>query len=83
MLFTAVLGALGYFGAGLFYGYLLGFDTQTPLTCPVCPHITGLGDPLHKFLMRTFILGSLNALLLVSVGWCLRGLVVVARRGTR
>jgi hypothetical protein len=83
LLFTAVLAALGYIGAGLFYGYLLGFNTQTPLTCPVCPHITGSGDLLHKFLARMLILGSLNALLLVSVGWCLRGLVVIAKRAIR
>jgi hypothetical protein len=79
LLFTGFLSALGYIGAGLFYGYLLGFNTQTQLTCPVCPHITSAGDPLHKFVVRTLMLGTLNALLLTSVGWCLRRLVVVAK----
>lgn len=83
LIFTAVLAALGYIGAGLFYGYLLGFDTQTLLSCPVCPHILSLGDPLHKFLARTLVLGTLNALLLASVGWCLLGLVMVAKRVIR
>lgn len=80
LIFTFVLAALGYIGAGLFYGYLLGFNTQTPLTCPVCPHILSLGDPLHKFLARTLVLGWLNALLLVIVGWCLLGLAMIAKR---
>ena len=83
MFFTAVLAALGYIGAGLFYGYLLGLNTQTSLACLVCPHIDGAGDPLTKFMMRTFILGTLNALLVVSVGWFFRGLVLVAKRAIR
>ena len=82
-LFTGVLAALGYIGAGHFYGSLLGFKTQAPFTCPVCPHILGFGDPQHKFLDRTLILGTLNALLLVGVGWCLRGLVMVGKRAMR
>ena len=82
-LFTGVLAVLGYIGAGLFYGYLIGFNTQTPFTCPVCPDITSLGDPLHKFLVRTLILGTLNALFLATVGWCIRGLVAVAKRAIR
>ena len=83
LLFTGFLAALGYIGAGLFYGYLLGFNTQTQFTCPVCAHITIAGDPLHKFVVRTLMLGTLNALLLTSVGWCLRRLVVVAKGGNR
>lgn len=80
LIFTFVLAALGYIGAGLFYGYLLGFDTQTPLTCAACPQILSVGDPLRKFLALTLVLGWLNALLLVSVGWCLLGLAMVAKR---
>ena len=79
LLFTSFLAALGYIGAGLFYGYLVGFNIQTQFTCPVCPYITGAGDPLHKFVVRTLMLGTLNALLLTSVGWCLRRLIVVAK----
>ena len=82
-MFTAVFAVLGYVGAGLFYGYLVGFSTQMPLACPVCPHITDGGDPLHKFLARTLILGTLNALLLVSIGWSLRALIGVAKKCIR
>lgn len=82
-LFTGTLAVLGYIGAALFYGYLLGFNTQTPFTCPVCPSITSLENPLHKFLVRTLPLGTLNAFLLASIGWCLRGLVLVAKRAIR
>lgn len=78
-LFTGALAALGYIGAPLFYGYLLGFNRQTPFTCPGFPHITSDGEPLHEFLVRTLLLGTLNAFVLASVGWCLRGLVVVAK----
>jgi hypothetical protein len=74
---TVALFALGYLGAGLFYGYLLGFDTQTPWTCPVCPNIASLGNPLHTFLARTVVLGTLNALFLLGIAWILRGLVAV------
>jgi hypothetical protein len=81
--FTSVLAALGYIGAVLFYGHLLGFNTRTSLICPLCPHIDGAGDTLHKFMMRTFVLGTLNAFLVVGVGWFFRGLVAVARRATR
>lgn len=83
LLFTGIFAALGYIGAGLFYGYLIGLDTQTPFTCPVCPHILGPGDPLNKFIARTLILGTLNAVFLVGLGWCLRGLVILAKRVNR
>jgi hypothetical protein len=77
VVFIVVLTALGYIGAGLFYGYLLGFDTQTPLTCPVCPNISSSGIPLQKFLVRTIVLGTLNALFFLFVAWILRGLIAV------
>lgn len=82
-MFTAVLAGLGYIGAGLFYGGLLGFNTQTPLTCPVCPYIFSLGHPLRQFLARTLVLGTLNALLVASVGWFFIGLVLVAKKLNR
>ena len=40
--FTAVLATLEYIGCALFYGYLLGLNTQSWLTCPVCPSVTSL-----------------------------------------
>lgn len=83
LVFTSALAALGYLGAALFYGYLLGFNTQTPFSCPVCPNVLSSGDPVHKFLIRTLILGTLNALLLVGVGGCLRRLAMVAKRVIR
>jgi hypothetical protein len=80
-LFSGALTVLGYIGAALFYAYLLGFDTQTPLACPVCPYITGQGgDHLHKFLVWTLLLGTLNGFLLASIGWCVRAVVWVAKK---
>jgi hypothetical protein len=83
LLFTGALAVLGYIGAAIFYGYLLGFNTQTPFVCPICPHVTAAGEPSHKFLVRTLFLGTLNALLLASIGWCLRWLVLIAKRAIR
>jgi hypothetical protein len=80
VVFIVVLSAIGYIGAGLFYGYLLGFDTQIPLTCPVCPNITSSGTHLQKFLGRTIVLGTLNALFFLFVAWSLRGLVAVTEK---
>ena len=78
-----VLSALGYLGAGLFYGYLVGLDTQTSLTCPVCPHITSSGTPSQKFLVRTIVLGTLNALFFLCLAWIPLGLISVARKVAR
>ena len=86
IVFTVVLFALGYIGAGLFYGYLLGFDSQAHLTCPVCPNISSSGVPLQKFLVRTIVLGTLNALFFLGIAWILRGLIAIAgkiRRASR
>jgi hypothetical protein len=83
LVFTTVLSAMGYIGAALFYGYLLGFNTQTPLTCPVCPNITSVGEPLEKFVVRTLFFGTFNAFVLVSIGWCVRGLITVAKKSIR
>jgi hypothetical protein len=77
VVFIVVLSVLGYIGAGLFYGYLLGFDTQTPLTCPVCPNITSSGTHLQKFLGRTIVLGTVNAIFFLFAAWILRGLIAV------
>lgn len=76
--FTLILVALGYIGAGFFYGYLLGFDTQTPFTCPLCPRILSIGNPVHKFVVRTLVLGTLNGMCFATVGWILRGLIAIA-----
>jgi len=79
-LFTVVLAALGYVGAGLFYGGpLLGF-TQEQFACPICPHVDGLGDPLSNFVRRTLGGGTLNALSLVTVGWFFRGVISLGKR---
>jgi hypothetical protein len=77
--FNVVLAVLGYIGAGLYYGHFLGFNTQTSLTCPVCPHITIVGTPFFRLVVRPFVLGTLNAFLFVSAGWCLRGLIALAK----
>jgi hypothetical protein len=86
VVFIVVLSTVGYIGAGLFYGHLLGFDTQTPLTCLVCPNISSSGTHLQKFLVRTIVLGTLNALFFLFVAWSLRGLIAITgkiRRASR
>jgi hypothetical protein len=80
IVFSGVLLFLGYVGAGLFYGYLLGFNTQTPVTCPVCPHILSMENNIHKFIRRTIVLGTLNGLLFVAIGWLVRGLAAAAKK---
>jgi len=63
------LFGLGYFGAAVFYSYLIGINAQTRIACPVCPCILSSGTPIHKFLSRVLVLGTLNGLLFVLVGW--------------
>jgi hypothetical protein len=77
---TIIFLALGYVGAAVYYGYLLGFDSQTQLTCPLCPHILGRGAPLKKFILYTFISGTVNAICAIALGWLLVGLVRFAKR---
>jgi hypothetical protein len=66
---TLFFVALGYFGAAVFYSYLVGINLQTQIACPVCPHIDSLGTPLYKFVSRVLALGTLNSLLFVLIGW--------------
>lgn len=68
-LWTAVFVGLGYFGAAVFYSYLIGIDANIQALCLVCPHITSSGLLLPKFLYRTLVLGTLNALFVLLVGW--------------
>jgi uncharacterized sodium:solute symporter family permease YidK len=82
---TAALALLGYFGAAYFYAYLIGFNSvlnlnQLFFVCPLCPCITSFGDPVDKFIGRTFGLGTLNAIVFVSVGWLLIALYKGFRR---
>jgi hypothetical protein len=77
---TAVFLTLGYIGAGLFYGYLLGFDSQTPLSCPLCPDIDGRGRSLTKFVLYSLISGTVNAVCVAASGWLIVGLLRSARR---
>jgi len=77
---TLFFVALGYFGAAVFYSYLVGINVQTQIACPVCPHIDSLGTPLHKFVSRVSALGTLNALLFVLVGWTVISLARFTKR---
>jgi hypothetical protein len=72
--------AVGYVGAALFYGYLVGINAQTPLTCPLCPNILSTGAPVNKLVLHTGLLGTLNAILFVLVGSIFVTLVRLARR---
>ena len=76
---TAIFSILGYVGAGLFYGYLVGFDSQTHMTCPLCPYILSRGGPLTKFVLYTLISGTVNAVCVIAAGW----LIVVSLRSAR
>ena len=77
---TLLFAGLGYFGAALFYSYLLGINAQIQIACPVCPHIDSFGEThLHKFLSRVIRLGTLNAALFLLIGW----LVILLVRSTR
>lgn len=66
---TIFLIGLGYFGAAVFYSHLVGINAQTQIACPVCPHILSLGNPLHKFVRRVLVVGTLNAVFFVLLGW--------------
>ena len=52
---------LGYLGAAVFYSYLIGINAQTQIACPVCPHILSSGTPIHKFVTRVLVLGTLKS----------------------
>jgi hypothetical protein len=77
---TLFFVALGYFGAAVFYSYLVGINVQTQIACPVCPHIDSLGTHLHKFVSRVMTLGTLNALLFVLIGWTFISLARFTKR---
>ena len=57
---------LGYVGAALSYAPYIG-GVEIPYLCPVCPHITALGDPVDKFVRFTLVLGTLNSLLFSAI----------------
>ena len=77
---SLTLGFLGYVGAAIFYSYLIGLDWQTPLACPVCPHILSMGEPIHKFIRRVIVLGTMNAVLFMIMGWFFVGMARLARK---
>ena len=78
---TLTFTVLGYVGAAVFYSYLIGLDWQTPIACPVCPHILSFGES-HKFARRVIIFGTLNAALFITIGWLFIGIARLARRIT-
>ncbi len=63
-----LLASLGYLGAAAFYSHLSSINAQR-WACPVCPNIDGFGAPIHKFAERVMMLGTLNALIFVAIGW--------------
>ena len=66
---TLLFVGLGYLGAAAFYSYLVGINANIQIVCPVCPHITSSGPPVPKFVYRTMVLGTLNALFVLLFGW--------------
>ena len=72
---TIALLGLGYVGAGISYSHLLGLEIDFPYLCPGCPEIFSLGPPLTKFVSRTLVFGTINAVLLTAVVW---GLIALA-----
>ena len=77
---TLFFAVLGYLGAAVFYSYLIGINAQTQIACPVCPHILSIGTPIHKFVTRVLVLGTLNALFFLIMGWLVIYLVRLIRR---
>ncbi len=71
---------LGYLGAAVFYSYLVGINANIQIVCLVCPHISSSGPPVTKFIYRVLVLGTLNALFLLLVGWSIIFLVRFIRR---
>ena len=77
---TLALLALGYFGAAISYSYLLGSKIDFPYVCPECPNIDSVGSPLSKFIWRTISMGTLNAVLFVSIFWVIIALAAAFKR---
>jgi hypothetical protein len=77
---TLIFVSLGYLGAAVFYSYLVGINANIQIVCLVCPHMTSSGAPVSKFIYRTLLLGTLNALFLLLVGWLLIYAVRFLRR---
>ena len=64
MILAAIV--LGFIGAAFAYLPYLGLQ-EIPYLCPVCPHITALGNPYVKFARYTVVSGTANALLFLTV----------------
>lgn len=77
---TSTLIVFGYAGAAVFYSDLIGVNVDFPFLCPVCPEILSLGSPLAKFIGRTIVFGSLDAILVAAGGWAVIGAVVGLQR---
>jgi hypothetical protein len=75
---------LGYFGAAIFYAYLVsGIDAQTLLACPVCGCVITIGQSnLQRFAHLVLGFGTINALLFVAIGWLGIFMVRLVKRTT-
>ena len=77
---TILLAAVGFLGAGVFYSPYLGLKAQTALTCPLCPNTTSCCASLAtKFVLYTFVGGTLNAVSLIAVGWIIWGITRIVK----
>jgi hypothetical protein len=79
-LWTLFLVGSGYLGAAIFYSYLVGINANIQIFCLTCPHITSSGPRVPKFIYRSLFFGTLNAFLLLLVGWTTILLVRFIRR---
>ncbi len=66
---TLFFAGLGYLGAAIFYSYLVGINANIQIFCLACPHITSSGSPVPRFIYRSLVFGTLNALFLLLVWW--------------
>jgi hypothetical protein len=74
------LAGIGYLGACLYYGYLIGLDSQTQLACPICPYLIGGWTPIKKFIVWSLVFGGLNSITLITASWLLSKVFVIVRR---
>jgi hypothetical protein len=71
----------GLFGAAIFYSPYIGLNWQTKFACPLCPHVSIVGDSPTEHFMRLAIGGGiLNAAFLFFLALLLWGTRALMKR---
>jgi hypothetical protein len=71
----------GLFGAAIFYSPYIGLNWQTKFACPLCPHVSIVGDsPTGHFIRLAIGGGILNAAFLFFLALLLWGARVLVKR---